>query len=68
MTDDEYDKLTLALKKSEHKNEAIPIFKLIKLMSLHDDNFDMNDAVPILPKPKDTEFYRKEMFPDETEE
>ena len=39
----------------------------MKLISPHDADFNMNGVAPIL-QTKNTEFYRKEMFPEETEE
>ena len=49
------------LEAHDHEGGAIPVFKLIKMMSLHDPRWG---KPPEALRQKDTVDYRREMFPD----
>ena len=47
---------------------AIPIFKLVKIISMHDPNWNRGKPVnPLKLEEKPTAQYRDELFPPETE-
>ena len=53
-------------KKAVEEGGAVPIFKLLRKMSMHDPNY--NFGKPMKLKKKSTSVYRREMFPDPTPE